>query len=103
MAGYDERVHGPPPFGGGVPALTRGYPGAVNVFAIVALLLGLVLIAAGAMLTLGAGPLARRMEQPEGDDDVAGHLVDTPAERRGLGTLVAASGLVLVILSVTAA
>jgi hypothetical protein len=101
VADYEERVHGPPP-SSGVPALARGYAGAVNLFAIIAVLLGLVLVAAGVMLALGAGPLARRVDRPRGDDDVAGHLADTPAERRGLGALVAASGLVLVFLALSA-
>jgi hypothetical protein len=100
VAGFDEGVHGPPFFRRCcVPALARGYATRVNLFAIVALLLGLVLIAAGVTLALGTGPLARRLERPQGEDDVAGHLVDTPSERRGLGALVAASGLVLVLLA----
>jgi hypothetical protein len=74
----------------------------VNPFALVTALLGLALIAAGATLALGAGPVARRLARPRSDEDTAGHLVDTPAERRGLGALIAASGLVLVLLALGA-
>ena len=57
VAGFEEWVHGPPPCSG-VPALARGYAVAVNLFAIVAVLLGLVLIAAGVVrLVALAGPL----------------------------------------------
>jgi hypothetical protein len=85
-----------------VRAAGAGYAAGVNPFAVISLLIGLVLLVAGVLIALGRGPVAERLERPRGDDDVAGHLADTPGERRGLGALVAASGLVLLLLSLAA-